>query len=187
MKFAALPADWIEKILGEFYLGGLACWIISTYKGDLQAIKNLIENETACIYARSNALASLVGIFGIGKLPRKEAMDYLKQLLYSDLARDYEFASWVVSTACHLYPEELYADIIELYEKKRVDPRMLSIKNINDALDMGKEAHLTEWVYTYKFHMPITDVFEHLSSFIFDDEEKEAPCDGKEKFNKCEV
>ena len=62
IKWAQLPALWIDRVLDDAITEGIAKWIVSTYDGDLDAIKSVIENETGETFARCAALDSLVGL-----------------------------------------------------------------------------------------------------------------------------
>ncbi len=192
MKFATLPENSLRELLGDFYLEDLANWIVSTYNGDLQAIKKLIENETACNYARSAVLSSLLGLIAIDKLSRDEVINYFRQLIYSDLIKDYKFASWVVDEVYHLYPEELYDDVKKLYDNDMVDSQLISMQDVDDMLKKPKDECLERWVYTNKYANPVTDVFEYVSTIQFDDEEEfnidisdPCPCGSTKTFNDC--
>jgi hypothetical protein len=167
IRFALLPADCYEILLRESGTDSLASWIVSTYNGDLNAIKKIIETESACEEARSAALSSLVGLVAIGKLSREDVVDYLHELIHSSLISDYDFTCWLVMTIDDLYPEELYECIKELYEADRFDTRIVTLEDIDANLKSGKEICLLN-VYSDKFHLPITDIFEHLALFNFD-------------------
>ena len=163
IKGAHLPSDWITRVFGEHITEALASWMVSTFDGDIEAIKGVIENETAFTHARGAALNSLIGLFAIGVLSREEILDYCKQLMESHFVNDYEFATWVVSCVRDLYPEELYAEIMDLYEKDLVVTWYLSKDDIERSLCIGKEQCLQKNVYSYQYYLPITDLLDRVS------------------------
>ncbi len=173
IKLALLPADWAEKILGEHLTKSLTNWIVSTYNGDLQAIKNVIENETAVTYARSSALYSLIGLVTTNHLTREEVIEYLRTLMHSELVKDYEFSTWLVYTANKLYPEELYPEIKALYARDLVEEWFINEKNITDSLALGKEKCLQQEVYGYKYHLPITNIADHMPWLVYESEDED--------------
>ena len=172
LKFSQISADWVDKIFGDHITEALGSWLVSTYNGDFQALKNLIENKTAYTFSRSGALQSLLGLYALEKLSREEIIAYLKELIHSDLVEDYEFASAIALCAMRLYPEELYDDIMDLFEKGLIGPFFLSKGSIEKALEMGRKACLEQHVYTRKFNLPITNVIDRVSWIMYEDEHK---------------
>ena len=158
IEFALLPADWISKVLGAYLTESMTRWLVSTYDGNLTAIKSVIENETACLFARSATLRSLAGLVAVDKLSREDVITYLKELMHSDLIKDYEFAALVVSVATNLYPEELYREISDLFEKDMVDETYITQDFVEETLEMSKERCLQEYIYSRICNLPITDI-----------------------------
>ncbi len=197
IKCSHLPSNWIEKVLGDHVTEGLSSWIVSTFDGNIEAIKNVIENETAFTYVRSAALNSLIGLFAIGVLTRKEVLGYCKQLMRSHFVKDYEFATSVVLCVHDLYPEELYTEIMDLYEKNLVATWYLSKDDIERSLCIGKDQCLQENVYSYQYYLPITDVLDRVSWVNYEQDEDVTPnvpkrgrnescyCGSDKKYKKC--
>ena len=166
IDLALMPADWIEKILGDHESEGLASWLVSTYNGDLDAIKGVIENETAASSMRCAAIRSLVGLFAIGALSRESIIEYLKVLLGSDLVNDYEFATEVVCCARDLYPQELNSEIRDLMVRDMIDETVIGEGCIYDALIRDKQEWLKDHAYSGMYHLPITDVIDRVDWMI---------------------
>ncbi len=162
IELALIPADWIEKVLGEHIFEGLSSWFVSTYNGDLDAIKGVIENETAFLYARSAALESLLGLFSLGTLTREDCIAYFKQVLRSEVVKDYEFTAFVVGAATKIHPEELYSDIMDLFDRNMIFERHIDKKSVDKALKMDKDLCLQKYIYECKYFLPITDVFDRI-------------------------
>ena len=57
--------------------------IASVYNGDLQQIKNIIENPEINIWSRNAALKSLLVLIKGKILDRNEVVNYLRTLFYS--------------------------------------------------------------------------------------------------------
>ncbi len=137
IEIAGLPADCVKGILGDFISESLVSLIVSTYNGDLQAIKALIENEEAYIWCRVAALHSLLGLFVLNEISREEIIEYYRALINSDLAENCDFISTVVSDACDLYPIELYSEIIDLFDRKLVDTWLVKKSDLQKFLMLG--------------------------------------------------
>ena len=170
LKFAQLPADWMEKVFGDHTHEGLPSWLVSTYNGDLDSLKSLIENKTAYTYSRNAALRSLLGLCAIDELSREEIIDYFRELIHSPLVQDYEFTTWVIGCASKLYPQELYEDIMNLYDRNLVEQFFISRDTIDEILEEGKEDCLQSSVYTDNVHLPVTDVIKSVSWMRYEDE-----------------
>jgi len=163
VKLAQFPADWIDSVLEECVMYDLAKWMISTHDGNLQAVKQVIENETAGAHCRNAALECLVGLFAVGHLSRSELIDYLKTLMISALSKDYEFAAFLVEVAVKIYPEELYEDIVRLYELKQVDSRFVTLDYVHRVLQMGYEQCLQDEVYGQRYYFTVEQIIEDTS------------------------
>jgi hypothetical protein len=172
IRMASLYRDWPEKLLGDVLIDDGASLIVSTYDGNLQAIKNLIEHTHAYIYSRTAALESLIGLFAIGTLSREEVIDYYRTLLRSPLVEDYEFAMHLLDAVYDLYPRELWDDVMAVYDNSVFDPWATSKEEFRETLEGGMEACLKENIYTNKFYLPIDDVVKEIAS-LYVDEEKE--------------
>ncbi len=192
IRFAELAPPWSRTLLGDHLTENLASWIISTYNGDFQAIKNVIENKNCYSYSRRAALRSLLGLFAQNMLSRQEIIDYYRELVRSPTVEDVDIAGKLALCATHLYPEELYDDIMNLFERDLIDYFDMNKKTVDDMLSLGKEACLKRNVYTSDYLQPITDVLKHVSFIHLHDETLKKPgrnepcyCDGYKKFKKC--
>lgn len=163
MRFLSLPSDWSEKILGDLVTEVFTSLIVSTYNGNFETLKTVIENETLYWPARSAALHSLLGLFATQKLTRTEIIDYLRNLMRSELTNNIIFSGSLTSVASALYPQELYSDIMNLYEKNLIDSFYIDEDTVQKRLDMGQASCLQKNIYTQNHYMPITNVFDHLS------------------------
>jgi uncharacterized protein DUF1186/SEC-C motif-containing protein len=198
IQLASLDSDWPERLLGDVITEALTRFLVSTYDGNVQAIKNLIENTDANMYCRSAALSSLLGLYAVGKLYREEIIKYYRDLLRSPLVEDEEFAMFLLDNVCEMYPDELYDDAQLLFDKVDIDEWSISKENFQEALDMGLDACLQKHIYTNEYYAPIDDVVEDVSWLYSADEEECAPkpatkigrndpcpCDSGKKYKKC--
>ncbi len=192
IRFAQLAPEWNEKLLGDYVTESLVRWLISTYSGDLQAIKNVIENERLSKYARNAALKSLLGLFAENLLTRSEIIDYFQELARSDLVNNHEFATKLVMRATDLYPEELYQDIMDLFDKDLIEQFFINKEAVDYMLSLGKEECLNSRIYNQEYLKPITKVLSHVSTIHLHDNSVKLPgrnehcyCGSYIKFKKC--
>lgn|SRR3990167_7126079 len=160
IALASLPDGIPEVLLGDYITEALARFIVSTFNGDIQAIKNLIENEKANIWSRNEGLKSLVGLVALDQFKREELIDYLRNLFHSPLSQGEEFVTHLVNRAADLYPEELLPEINQAFKENKVDTYSVDQKWINRVLAQGKEQCLLTFVYKNQFHLPIDDIEE---------------------------
>lgn len=162
LSLAALPGETPEDLLGDCITEALARFIVSTFNGDITAIKHLIENENANMWSRNAGFKSLVGLVALNQLQREELIEYLRALFYSPLSNSEEFVTELISTAVDLYPEELLPEIDQAFEAGKVDTWVVNKKWIERVLAQGKAQCLLDYVYKDHFHLPIDDVEEAM-------------------------
>ena len=76
----AKDAEAIEAVLGDGVTTTLKGILISTYDGDLDPLKGVIEAEGADEYVRAGALEVLAYLAATGRVAREEAEAYLLRL-----------------------------------------------------------------------------------------------------------
>ncbi len=193
IKLALLPADMVKKVLGGHVSAGLTSWLISTYNGDFQVIKRVVENKTASSYCRNAALNSIVGLYAQGMLTRKEIVSYFRELLRSDLIKDYEFATSLASVAIRMHPKELYDDIMFLFKNDYIEIFFVSIEDLKSALVLSQEECIKKYILKYDEYTPVTDVLDRTSWIISNVEERikkmgrnePCHCGSGKKYKKC--
>ena len=94
LRRLAKDAEAIEAVLGDGVTTTLKGILISTYDGDLDALKGVIETEGADQYVRAGALEVLAYLAATGRVARQEAETYLLRL-YDALEPQHENFVWV--------------------------------------------------------------------------------------------
>lgn len=169
LAFALLPNEWPEELLGDCITEALARFMVSTYNGDLPALKALIENPEANVWSRIAALRSLLGLMALQHITREDVIDYCRSLFQSPLADNKPFTTLLVNVAADLYPEELLTEIEQAFQHDKVDLRSIDLAWIKQVLAKGKTACLADRVYNNSFHLPIETVEKDMSWMrIFD-------------------
>jgi len=125
-------ADWIA---GEFVTEDLPRVLASVCHGDTTLINHLIENREVDEWVRVGGLHALLTLVSSGDKSREEIMDYYKTLFRGKLEREPIYA-WgsLVACCCHLYPEEVYADIKRTYEDRLVDSFFIGMEDVHRYL-----------------------------------------------------
>ena len=89
----AKDAEAIEGVLGDGVTTTLKGILISTYDGDLDALKGVIVTEGADQYVRAGALEVLAYLAATGRVAREEAEVYLLRL-HDTLRPQHESFVW---------------------------------------------------------------------------------------------
>jgi uncharacterized protein len=91
----------LEEVLGDGVTTTLKRILISTYDGDLEALKGVIEAKEVDEYARAAALEALAYLTATGRVAREEAEAYLLRLHDSmePQHEDFVWSGWVLAIA----------------------------------------------------------------------------------------
>lgn len=143
LRVARLPSDPLEYMCGDFVTGNLASVLASVCGGDVAGIQSLIEDEGLDEWSRAAGLDALVILVVSGDLSRDELVSYFATLFRGKLKRVHSFI-WenLVSCSTDMYPEELMPEITQAYADKLIDPRFMSLQDVERDLAMGKDRAL---------------------------------------------
>lgn len=174
IELARLPEERLDYMIGDALTEALPQFIGSTYDGNLEIIKALIEDPQACIWSRSAALRSLLILFKTGILEREFILNYLKNLFHHpSFIEDEDATATLIGVACDLYPDEIYTEIKEAYEKDRVNTTWIGIRDVDRTLQLGKEEALRRDIYENSHFDVITDVIKKTSWWAYAKESEE--------------
>src|SRR5690625_1165926 len=136
----SLPGDTPDDLLGDTITEEAGRMLASTYDGNIDLLKSLIENHEINEYAHGAALDSMVILVLNDELKRDEIIEYFKELLTVKLQHaNNQLITNIVSACDSLYAEEVYHDIKRLYEQDRVDEFIIDLKYIEGRLQKSKE------------------------------------------------
>jgi hypothetical protein len=174
IELACLPEERLDYMIGDALTEALPQFIGSTYDGNLKKIQALIEDSQVVIWSRDAALRSLLILFKAGILEREFILNYLKNLFHHPSFIDDEDAmASLIGVACDLYPDEIYTEIKEAYEKERVNSTWIGIKDVERTLQLGKEEVLRRDIYENSHCDLITDVIKKTSWWAYAKESEE--------------
>lgn len=197
VNFFSTPGDVSLEVTGDVVTEYLRRILASVYDGDDSLIKQLAENESADEFVRGAALEALACLVATGKKSREEVLGYYKALLQSELSKQSSFfCAGIVSAATDLYPEEIYEEIKEAFEKDMVDETILDLKFVDQKLAQGKEKVLAE--LQDKRNGPIVDTIKEMEWWAGFREPPQkqvikkkvgrnepCPCGSGKKYKKC--
>ena len=121
----ALDGEAVEAVLGDGITITLKQILISTYDGDLDSLKGLIEAAEADEYVRTAALAALAYLTATGRIT-DETQAYLLRL-YDTLQPQQEsfvWSGWVLAIAL-LGLEELSDVVRQAFERGLIEPMVM--------------------------------------------------------------
>jgi hypothetical protein len=127
-RIARLPEEVLRDLLGDILTDGINRCLASTCGGDETAIRALIEDEGASIWARYAGLAALSTRVLEGDAPQKHLLDYLASLgaleeskLDGDPERSPDFLTGVVNAALDVGAAPMLDDIRRWFAKDFID------------------------------------------------------------------
>ncbi len=119
----AKDAEAIEAVMGDGVTTTLKRILISTYDGDLETLKGVIEAAEAHVYVRAGALEVLAYLTARGHVAREEAQAYLLRL-YDTLQPQHASFVWVgwQSAVALLGLEAMSGLVRQAFARGLIDP-----------------------------------------------------------------
>ena len=147
IDFFSIPGDIAVDFSGDVVTEDLARILACVCHGNIEPIKQLIENQEANEYVRDAALQSLVVLVVQGVLPREQVIQYYDELFSTKFANEPDDSfvwTHLVMNSTDICPIELKEHIDKLYEQDVIDRWFISQENVHDAIEMGVEAALAK-------------------------------------------
>jgi uncharacterized protein len=132
----AQDGEAIEAVLGDGTTTTFKRILISTYDGDLDALKGVIEAAEADEFVRAGALEVLAYLTATGRIPREEIEAYLLRL-YDTLRPRHEsfvWSGWVLSIAL-LGLEALSGVVRQAFERGLIEPMVMGYDDFRRDLE----------------------------------------------------
>src|SRR3982751_7065760 len=133
----AQDGEAIEAALGDGITTTLKRILISTYDGDLDTLKGLIEAAEADQFVRAGALEVLAYLTAIGRIPQDKTQAYLLRL-YDRLQPQQEnfvWSGWVLAIAL-LGLEELSDVVRQAFGRGLIEPMVMNYDSFRT--DLGR-------------------------------------------------
>lgn len=143
IKLISFPGETPHEITGDVLTEDLGRILASVCNGDIEPIKQLIENVHINEYVRAAAQNSLVTLVGCGYKSREEIIEYFRALFCSRLEKIPSMA-WhnLVACSCQLYPKEIFSEIQQCFTEGLIDQKYLSLNYVEEILKKDRNTHL---------------------------------------------
>lgn len=143
------PSKLLDELFGDMIIGDLSRILASLYPGDIQYLKELVEDTTIDVYVRVEALQALAALVVNGQLSRKEVINYYRKILIEYNAKkgniagdDIKFITLLICYCGDLYPEELYDQIKQAFDNELVDEFIINLDDIHRTLKEDRKSVL---------------------------------------------
>lgn len=122
VEFFSIPGDVTMKVTGDVVTEDLGRILASTFNGDVEPLKSLIEDKSVNEYVRSAGLQALCVLWGCGTLSRQEIVDYYKYILSEALVGETPFMwSTSIASSFKISPNELEEEINVAFEEGLIE------------------------------------------------------------------
>jgi uncharacterized protein len=162
----AKEADILDTVMGDGVTTTLKRILVSTYDGDLDTLKGMIEAPEAEEYVRAGALQVLAYLTATGRVAREEAEGYLLRL-YDTMEPQQEnfvWSGWVLAIAL-LGLEPLSSIVRQAFARGLIDPMVMRYDDFRR--DLARTLADPERMAGFKYDRiaPLEDAIEELSGW----------------------
>jgi len=165
IDFFSIPGDSAICSTGALVYDDLSRILASTYDGDLNKLKVMIENENLNEYTRSAAVNAMIILWGYEVLPRKEVVEYIRSLLVGKLKDDSSFAfATLLSSIPFLSIDELKDDVENIFLKKGISDYYSKRPETHKYFGLTNEEAIENFKKITHFQL-ITDVIVELQKW----------------------
>ena len=160
VKLFSFSPDKLDIMFGDIVTENLSSILYSTFDGDLNLLKKIIENPKVDMFVRGAALDVYGKLYSDGIVSKEEIIKYLKKLIH-DIAYDEDFDLatdiQVIVMDWHIF--EMLDEIQLLYDQGRIDTTMV-----------GEYDSFIDEIYSYKYESNdvkyIDDISKEMSWWV---------------------
>jgi len=147
VKFFSVPGEISLDVTGDVVTGDLGRILASVSDGNIEPIKEIIENQKINEYVRSAALESLLVLVAQEVISREQVIEYYAELFSNvggeEEEYDYTWTKLVVHSA-KLCAVELKGELDRVFEEDLVERFFIGQKDVNNHLEQGIEVALNK-------------------------------------------
>ncbi len=163
IDFVSVPGETIMDITGDVLTEDLANILASVCDGNLEPIKQTLENTDVNEYVRSACMRALLSLVVEGEISRESVLDYFEKIwpkLRQETDDDDDFIYHsLLMYSLDLCPHESLIKVIRQdYESKRILSQWATTQDLDWAIELGPERSIKK-LAKHK-HGFITDVFK---------------------------
>lgn len=143
MDLISLPNEIIFQIFGDVITEDLHRILASICKGNVEPVKELLENENINEYVRVAAIKTFSVLWVEGIISKDEIINYYRSLFKGKLKRESSVV-WgsLVSNCCEVCPDELYEEIKEAYNDNLIETFYISLKEVEKNLNIEDDERI---------------------------------------------
>ncbi len=143
VEFFSVPGEISLDVTGDLVTEDLGRILASVSGGNIELIKQLIENREANEFVRSAALNSLIVLVAQGIIAREQVVQYFEELFSILEKKPHYIWSKLVLNSCQLCPIELKEHIEQVYAADLMETFSIKQENVDNYLRLGIEGALT--------------------------------------------
>ena len=145
IRIAYLPDEQAYDLLGDTITEDFGRILASVCDGNIEPIKDIIEDSSLYEYVREQALDSLLILFNNGAVSREQLVFYFKELFNGKLETDYSSVWDSLPLTCSLiHPEGLEDDIRKAVEDGKVMGIIAGLDHMERQLNRSVKEVLDE-------------------------------------------
>jgi hypothetical protein len=145
IEFFSVPGETALDVVQDVATEDLGRILASVSNGDIEPIKQLIENRQINEYIRSAALDTLIILVIREVITKEVVIEYFQELFSTRLEREYSYV-WtnLVMDSAIVAPLQLKQQIDLAFELDLVDRMFFNLEDVDYYLQLGREASLDE-------------------------------------------
>ena len=154
VRLFSFPGDLPVDITGDVVTGDLGRILASTFNGDVEPLKTLIEDKTLNEYVRSAGLNALCVLWGCGAISRQVVVDYFKHL-FSDVLVGQTAYMWssIIRSSLDLSPNEMVEEIEKAFQDDLVELFFFNRNDFNNSLGLSNDEAMTRFKRSKKHRL----------------------------------
>ena len=160
IEFFSNPGRISQDVTEDIVTEHLGRMLASVYDGNIEPIKQLIENPQINEYVRGAALDSLLVLAVQKIISRESVIEYFAELFTTRLEQERTYEQepaliWtnLVFSSALLCPLELKEDIDRAFESDLVDPFLIEKDDLDYYLELGEDGALEELLKDKHYHL----------------------------------
>lgn len=120
VELVSLPEDEVEYLIGDTVTEGLPDILYNTYNGDMNLLKNSIQNRNINEFVRASMLDVMGQLYLDGILEESNWKDFLRKIVYDGREYDYIYnAVEIMLCQCHFV--DMLPEIRYMFEQDLLD------------------------------------------------------------------
>ncbi|GAA0365724.1 hypothetical protein GCM10008932_17390 [Alkalibacterium iburiense] len=120
-ELVSVSSEQADFMLGDIITEDLSSILYSTFDGDFNTLKSVIEDPVADVYVRGAALDVYGKLYSDGEVSKEEVITYLRKLMSNPYDRETDLANMMQGLVIDRHIFELIDDIQHLYDEGRID------------------------------------------------------------------